>query len=150
MLRRDRRIMVQKHDERTMAKNHGFPTPWILDFRGGRASGRLNTVPAVRKDETLRSTSQVKNLFSYCRNMFGWFGEVGGHRKNSLHRCALSFSYLTNRNVNKTINIIFRFFNTCNSSPILLFCPRNLKSDFSWKIKKDARRKMIEIRQIKS
>ena len=50
----------------------------------------------------------------------------------------------------KTTKIIFRLFNTCNSSPILLFCPGNPKSHFSWKIKKDARREMIEIRQIKS
>ena len=71
-----------------------------------------------------------KNLFSYCRSMFGWFGEVGGHRKISLHRCALSFSYLTNRNVDKTTKVIFRIFNTCNSSPILLFCPRNPESIF--------------------
>ena len=71
-----------------------------------------------------------KNLFSYCRSMFGWFWEVGGHRKNSLHRCALSFSYLAKRNVKQTTNIISRLFNTCNSSPILLFCHRNPESIF--------------------
>ena len=32
-----------------------------------------------------------KNLFSDCRNIFGWFGEVGGMRKNYTHRCATSF-----------------------------------------------------------
>ena len=71
-----------------------------------------------------------KNLFSYCRSMFGWFGELGGHRKKSLHRCALSFSYLAKRNDKKTTEIIFRVFNTCTSSPILLFCPRNPESIF--------------------
>ena len=34
--------------------------------------------------------------------------------------------------------------------PILMFCPRNPKAYFSWKIQKDARRKMIEIRLFKS
>ena len=73
---------------------HGFPTPWILDFRGGRGSGRqktwggvgwrlrsfrwrrlaclsiqqgFNTVPAVRKDACTLLTSQAKkpkNLLS--------------------------------------------------------------------------------------
>ena len=33
--------------------------------------------------------------------------------------------------------------------PAILFCPRSPKSDFSWKIQKDARRKMIEIRLFK-
>ena len=50
----------------------------------------------------------------------------------------------------KITKIIFRLLKSCNLSPIRLFCPRNPKSHFSWKIQKDARRKMIEIRQIKS
>ena len=91
-----------------------------------------------------------KNLKTYCCNMFGWFGEVGGTRKNHTHRCVSSFYYLAERKVRKTTKIIFRVFNTCNSSPILLFCPRNPKSYFSWKIQKDARRKMIEICLFKS
>ena len=82
-----------------------------------------------------------KNLFSYCRNMFGWFGGVGGRRKNDTHRCASSFYYLAERKVRKTTNNIFRVFNTCNSSPILLFCPRNPRSIFL-RIQKDAHRKM--------
>ena len=68
-----------------------------------------------------------KNLKTYCCNMFGWFGEVGGTRKNHTHRCVSSFYYLAERKVRKTTKIIFRVFNTCNSSPILLFCPRNPK-----------------------
>ena len=50
-----------------------------------------------------------KNRFSYCRSMFGWFGEVGGHRKNHTHRCALSFSYLDKRNVKKPPKSFFDF-----------------------------------------
>ena len=73
--------------------------------------------------------------------MFGWFGEVGGTRKNHTHRCVSSFYYLAERKVRKTTKIIFRVFNTSNSSPILLFCPRNPKSIFL-KIQKDAHRKM--------
>ena len=68
-----------------------------------------------------------KNLKTYCRNMFGWFGEVGGTRKNHTHRCVSSFYYLAERKVRKTTKIIFRVFNTCNSSQILLFCSRNPK-----------------------
>ena len=62
--------------------------------------------------------------------MFGWFGEVGGTRKNHTHRCVSSFYYLAEGKVRKTTKIIFRVFNTCNSSPILLFFPRNPKSYF--------------------
>ena len=74
--------------------------------------------------------------------MFGWFREVGGTRKNHTHRCASSFYYLAERKVRKTTKIMFRAFNTSNSSPILLFCPRTPKSFFFLKIQKDAHRKM--------
>ena len=61
-----------------------------------------------------------KNRFSYCRSMFGWFGEVGGHRKNHAHRCATSL-FVTHRwKVKKTTKIMFWFI-TCNPSPILFF-----------------------------
>jgi hypothetical protein len=46
-----------------------------------------------------------KNIF---RTMFGWFGEVGGTKKNHTHRCASSFYYLAERKVRKTTKIIFR------------------------------------------
>ena len=62
--------------------------------------------------------------------MFGWFGEVGGTRKNHTHRCVSSFYYLVERKVRNITKISFRVFNTCSSSPILLFCPRNPKSFF--------------------
>ena len=64
-----------------------------------------------------------KNLFSCCRNMFGWFWEVGGTPKNHTHRRVSSFYYLVERKVRKTTKIMFRMFNICNSSPIL-FCPK--------------------------
>ena len=80
-----------------------------------------------------------KNLFSYCRTMFGWFGEVGGTRKNHTHRCLWSLNYLAERKVRKTTN--FRVFNTSNSSPIIVFRPRNPKI-FAGELKKDAHRKM--------
>ena len=61
----------------------GFPKtrdfPWI--FHGGRRPTR--------------------NLKTYCCNMFGWFGEVWGTRKNHTHRCVSSFYYLAERKVRK-------------------------------------------------
>ena len=83
-----------------------------------------------------------KNLKTYCCNMFGWFGEVGGRRKNHTHRCATSFFVAHRWKVRKTTKIIFRLFNTCNSSPILLFCPRNPGSIFLLEIQKDAHRNL--------
>ncbi len=63
--------------------------------------------------------------------MFGWFGEVGGTRENHTHRCVSSFYYLAERKLRKTTKIIFRVFNTCNSSPILrFFVPETLKPIF--------------------
>ena len=82
--------------------------------------------------------------------MFGWFGEVGGTRENHTRRCLWSLNYLAERKARKTTKIIFRVFNTSNSSPIFLFCPRNPKSHFFWKYKKTRTGKLIEIRQVKS
>ena len=62
--------------------------------------------------------------------MFGWFGEFGGTRKNHTSRCLWSLNYLAERKAGETTKIIFRVFNTSNSSPILLFCPRSPKSYF--------------------
>ena len=62
--------------------------------------------------------------------MFGWFGEFGGTRKSHTSRCLWSLNYLAERKARKTTKIIFRVFNTCKSSPILLFCPRKPKSYF--------------------
>ena len=91
-----------------------------------------------------------KNLKTYCCNMFGWFGEVGGTRNNHTHRCLWSLNYLAKRKVRKTTKIIFRVFNTSNSSPILLFCPINPKSCLFFKYKKTRTGNLIEIRAIKS
>ena len=38
-----------------------------------------------------------KNLKTYCWNMFGWFEEVGGTRKNHTSRCLWSLNYLATR-----------------------------------------------------
>ena len=73
--------------------------------------------------------------------MFGWFGELGGKRKNHTHRCATSFFVAHRWKVRKTSKNIFRHFNTCNLSPTLLFRPRNPKSIFL-KIQKDAHRNL--------
>ena len=91
------------------------------------------TVPAVRKGP--------KNMKTYCWNMFGWLGEVGGTRKNHTRRCLWSLNYLAERKASKTTKIIFLVFNISNSSPIFLFCPRNPESDFLGKYKKTRARK---------
>ena len=77
-----------------------------------------------------------KNLFSYCRSMFGWFWEVGGHRKNSLHRCALSFSYLDKRNVKKPPKYLFDFLTLVICHRFFFFVPEILNPIFLGKSKK--------------
>ena len=68
--------------------------------------------------------------------MFGWFGEVGGTRKNHTHRCVSSFYYLAERKVGKTTQIIFRVFTLVNRHRIFFFVPETLNPMFLVKSKK--------------
>ena len=81
--------------------------------------------------------------------MFGWFGEVffGGGRGKVIRIdvCGVFIIWPREKSGKPQNKIMFLVFNTCKSSPILLFCPRNPKPDFSLEIQKDARRKMNEI-----
>ena len=67
------------------------------------------------------------------------------------HTCKFSADFIVHGIENSTfLHFPENWFSgKLNSSPILLFCPRNPKSSF-FENKKDARRKMIEIRQNKS
>ena len=82
-----------------------------------------------------------KNLFSYCRSMFGWFWEVGGHRKKSLHRCALSFSYLDKRNVKKPPKSFFDFLTLVICHRFFFVVPET-QNPFFFEIQKDAHRNL--------
>ena len=94
---------------------------------------RSNTVPAVRKDACTLLSLQAKKPKNLLLEhvWFGGLGEVGGTLENHTHRCLWSLNYLAERKVRKTATIIFRVFNTSNSSPILLFLsPETLDSIF--------------------
>ena len=88
------------------------------------------------KSRKIPRVFRPKNLKTYCRNMIGWFGEVGGTRENHTHRCALSFSYLDKRNVKKPPNAFFDFLTLVIRHRFFFFVPRNPKSDFLGKYKK--------------
>ena len=71
-----------------------------------------------------------KNLKTYCCNMFGWFEEVGGTRKNHTHRCVSSFYYLAERKVRKTTKIIFEFLTLVIRHRFFFFVPETLNPIF--------------------
>ena len=104
------------------------------------------TVPAGRKDACTLLSLQAQKPISYCRNMCGWFGGRG--KIIRIDVCQIFIIWQREKSGKPPKS--FSEFNNCNSSPILLFCPRNPKSCFSWRIQKDARRKMIEICLFKS
>ena len=62
--------------------------------------------------------------------MFGWFGEVGGTRKNHTHRCVSSFYYLAERKVRKTTKIIFEFLTLVIRHRFFFFVPETLNPIF--------------------
>ena len=79
---------------------------------------RLFVPPNIGCIFTLRVLTRVRTR---TRPAQVCIGGVGGTRKNHTHRCVSSFYYLAERKVRKTTKIIVRVFNTCKSSPILVF-----------------------------
>ena len=61
-----------------------------------------------------------KNIF---RTMFGWFGEVGGTKKKSYASMCFEFLLFSREKSQKNNQNHFSSFNSCNSSPILIFVP---------------------------
>ena len=128
----------------------------VLESDGSMARASLGaswshaTVPAVWKNAWPHPILQAKNLKTYFWNMFGGFEGLEGTRKNHTSRSVWSLNYLATRKARKTTKRIFLVFNTSNSSPILLFCPRNSKYYVFGKYKKTRAWKWIEIRLVKS
>ena len=87
-----------------------------------------------------------KNIF---RTMFGWFGEVGGTKKKSYASMCFEFLLFSREKSQKNNQNHFSSFNSCNSSPILIFVPET-PNLFCWKYKKTRTGIWIEIRAVKS
>ena len=68
--------------------------------------------------------------------MFGWFGEVGGTRKNHTRRCLWSLNYLAERQVRKTTKFIFEFLTLLFFHRFFFFVPATLNPIFLGKSKK--------------
>ena len=70
--------------------------------------------------------------------MFGWFGEVGGTRKNHTPYASMCVEFLLFGREKSQENHQNQFlvFYTCNSSPILLFVPETQNPTFLGKSKK--------------
>ena len=78
-----------------------------------------------------------KNLKTNFRNMFWWFGELWGDAEKSYASVSVKFELFgREKSQEKNHQNHFLVFNTSNSSPIVIVCPRNPKSDFLGKCKK--------------
>ena len=83
------------------------------------------------KTHALYCPFKPKNLKTYCCNMSVWmvWGGWGDAEKSYASMCVEFLLFGREKSQGNHQNY-FRVFNTCNSSPILLFCPRNPKYFF--------------------
>ena len=108
------------------------------------------TVPAVRKDETQVRPLRSKNLFSYCRNMFGWFGRLGGGGTIIRIDVRRVFSSHIDEKSGKPPKSFSDFLTLVIRHRFFFFVPETLHPFFCWKYKKTRTGIWIEIRAVKS
>ena len=108
----------------------GSPPHEEANGPGGTKRRMHLTVPSGQKPKNL--------LLKHVWMVLGSGGEAG----KSYESVCVKFEIFGHENSQENHKNHFRVFNTSNSSPILLFCPRNPKSFLFFEIQKDVRRKM--------
>ena len=90
-------------------------------------------VPKRRMTPPHPSAQKPKNIFS--KHVWRVWG-VWGDAEKSYESVSVKFELFGHKKSKENHQNHFRVFHTSNSSPILLSCPRSLKSDFLGKYKK--------------